>query len=250
MDLKLLKEEALEATARFFRDSLGTLPDQESDEWEAAYRRNFELAKKRHATSAQAAPRRPIPAPSAEGRPDKLPELNGPTTEKRWAVTIRADRLKEIQSKDIRAWLAGSWTASKIWVDTRDLPTPMFLRRVETEYGASRRRTGKQASALQAEQNARAAATEAIRHRVQAAGITAEGLIGLVDVSPRAKTASVTAKLAELAAADRNLRIFETANAAALMVIERSAAGRTEYAIERDEGLVADLKLFTQSCVS
>lgn len=250
MDLKLLKEEALEATARFFRDSLGTLPDQESDEWEAAYRRHFELVKKRHATSAQATPPRLTALPSAEGRPDKLPELNGPTTEKRWAVTIRADRLKEIQSKDIRAWLAGSWTASKIWVDTRDLPAPMFLRRVETEYGASRRRADKQASAIQAEQTARAAATEAIRNRVQASGITVEGLIGLVDVSPRAKAASVTAKLAELSAADRNLRIFETASATALMVIEKAAAGRTEYAIERDEGLVADLKLFTQSYVA
>lgn len=249
MDLKLLKEEALEATARFFRDSQGTLPDQESDEWEAAYRRHFELAKKKHATGVQASPQRLSAATSTDGQPDKWPELSGPTAEKRWAVTLRADRLREIQSKDIRTWLAGSWTASKIWIDTRDLPTPIFLRRVEAEYGASRRRADKQTSALKAEQNTRAAAAEAIRNQVQAAGITAEGLIGLVDVSPRAKASTVKAKLAELSIADRNLRIFETTNAAALMVIEKAAAGRTEYAIERDEGLVADLKLFTQSSV-
>lgn len=248
MDLKLLKEEALEETARFFRGSQGTLPDQESDEWEAAYRRHFELVKKRHAADTQAAPRPVAPAAPPEGPPDKWPELSGPTAQKRWAVTLRADRLKEIQSKDIRAWLAGSWTSSKIWIDTRDLPAPMFQRRVEAEYGASRRRTDKQASILQAEQDTRAAAVAAIRRQVQAAGITAEGLIGLVDVSPRTKAVAVKAKLAELYAADRNLRIFESATAAALMVIENTATGRTEYAIERDEGLVADLKLFAQSC--
>ncbi|MSP88266.1 MAG: hypothetical protein EXQ92_05560 [Alphaproteobacteria bacterium] len=250
MDLKLLKEEALEATARFFRDSLGTLPDQESDEWEAAYRRHFELAKKKHAPQAQASPQRLPPAVSAEGRTDKLPELSGPTTEKRWAATLRADRLEEIQSKDIRIWLAGAWTASKIWVDTRDLPAPAFLRRIEAEYGASRRRADKQAVVLQAEQNTKAATAEAVRQRVQAAGITAEGLIGLVDVSPRAKAAAAKAKLAELSTADRHMRIFETTNPATLMVIEKAAADRTEYAIERDEGLVTDLKLFTQSGVS
>lgn len=243
MDLKLLKEEALEATARFFRDTQGTLPDQESDEWEAAYRQNFEMARKRHAANPQTISLRAAPAGPTEERPGKWPELNGPTTEKRWAVTIRAHRLNEIRDKDIRTWLAGSWTASKIWIDTRDLPASAFLRRVSTEYG----RADKQATILQAEQAARAAEVEAIRHQVQTAGITAEGLIGLIEVSPRAKLATVKSKLAELSAADRNLRIFETANPTVLMVIEKVATSRSEYAIERDEGLVADLKLFTKS---
>lgn len=243
MDIKLLKEEALEATARFFRDSQGTLPDQDSDEWEAVYRRHFEMARKRHPASPQTISLPAAAAGPAKERPDIWPELNGPATEKRWAVAIRADRLKEIGDKDIRTWLAGSWIASKIWIDTRDLPAPAFLRRVSTEYG----RADKQATILRAEQTARAAEAAAVRHRVQTAGITAEGLIGLVEISPRAKAATVKSKLAELSAADRNLRIFETADATVLMVIEKVAASRSEYAIERDEGLVADLKLFTQS---
>jgi hypothetical protein len=45
----------------------------------------------------------------------------------------------------------------------------------------------------------------------------------------------------------RNLRIFETSDANVLAVIEKSEAGRSQYAIERDDGLVADLRLFAEA---
>jgi hypothetical protein len=86
-----------------------------------------------------------------------------------------------------------------------------------------------------------------IAGKVKAAGISARGLMDLVDVSPRVKTAPISAKLAELHADARHLRVFETTNSAALLILESGTAGRSEYAIERDDGLVADLKLFAQT---
>jgi len=56
----------------------------------------------------------------------------------------------------------------------------------------------------------------------------------------------IKAKLAELAPAERNLRVFETDDPAVLMVLERAGPGRGEYAIERDDGLVADLRLYAR----
>ena len=47
--------------------------------------------------------------------------------------------------------------------------------------------------------------------------------------------------MADLDCAGRNLRVFETGDPAILMILEKAEAGRTEYGIERDEGLVADL---------
>jgi hypothetical protein len=46
---------------------------------------------------------------------------------------------------------------------------------------------------------------------------------------------------------ERNLRIFETSDPNVLAVIEKSEAGRSQYAIERDDGLVADLRLFAEA---
>ena len=54
MDLKSVREEAIEATTRAFWDRSGFVPDQDSEEWEEEYRRQFELAKKRHATGRPA----------------------------------------------------------------------------------------------------------------------------------------------------------------------------------------------------
>ena len=48
------------------------------------------------------------------------------------------------------------------------------------------------------------------------------------------------AKLAELNADDRRLRVFETTNPSALLVIESRATDRHEYGTERDDGLTAD----------
>jgi len=42
MDLKLVREEAIEATNRAFWDRSGFVPDEDSDEWEDEYRRQFE----------------------------------------------------------------------------------------------------------------------------------------------------------------------------------------------------------------
>ena len=47
MDLKLVREEAIEGTNRAFWDKHGFVPDPDSEEFEEEYRRQFELAKKR-----------------------------------------------------------------------------------------------------------------------------------------------------------------------------------------------------------
>jgi hypothetical protein len=252
MDLKSLRDEALEETARFFSDKQGFLPDQDSDEWEDEYRRQFALAKARQeaaqrsgggAARADAAVKAAAPAP----RPDAGPALSGPPGEARWAAALRADRLKEIRDDDVRGWLLRSWTASKDWVETRELSAASFRRRVDAQYAEHRRQSEERAAAVAAEEQAKAAAASAIARQIEAAGITIEGLIELIDVSPRVKAAPMRTKLAELTVDDRRLRIFETADAAVLLVIESGAAGRSEYGIERDDGLVADLKLFAQA---
>lgn len=247
MDVKALKEEAVEATARFFLDNRGFLPSEDSEEWEEEYRRQFELAKKRNAMKRPVDATRNPAVVLTDERKTEWPELSGPPAEKRWAVTLRADRLKEIQSDDIRRWLAGTWTSSKDWIGTRDLALPMFLRRADVQYAEHRRQSEEKASALQAERQTKAAAGEAVQREVRAAGITAEGLVELIDVSPRTATAPLKLKLAEVSAGGRGLRVFESDNPAILMVIENGEAGRSEYAIERDEGLVADLKLFAHA---
>ena len=86
--------------------------------------------------------------------------------------------------------------------------------------------------------------SEALRREIDAAGITVEGLIELIDIAERLPSVPLQEKLAELECPPRNLRVFETADPAVLMVLEKAEAERSEYAIERDEGLVADLKLF------
>src|SRR6516165_3885725 len=62
MDLKAVREEAIEATTRAFWDKNGFVPDQDSDEWEEEYRRQFEQVKRRHETGR---PLETRPAPAA-----------------------------------------------------------------------------------------------------------------------------------------------------------------------------------------
>src|SRR6185437_16104033 len=119
MDLKLVREEAIEATARAFWDRNGFVPDQDSEEWEAEYRRQFEQAKRRQAAGRPA----PSKEPAAPLQEDGWAELSGAPTQIRWGAAIRADRLKEIRNPGIRDWLATTWTKARSWVDTRDLPT-------------------------------------------------------------------------------------------------------------------------------
>jgi hypothetical protein len=250
MDLASLKAMAAEETTRLLLEKHGFVPDSASEEWEDEYRRQFALAKVRQ---QQTTARRMKPAPAAIDSAferTEWPELSGPPAETRWALSLRADRLKEIQSEELRAWLARAWTSAKDWVGTRELSAAAFLRRVEAQYAEERRQLEQRTAALEAERQAKAAAASAIAQKIEAAGITAQGLVDLVDVSPRTKAAPIKAKLAELNAGDRRLRIFETVNPTVLLVIESGAAGRTDYGIEHDAGLVADLKLFAEAGVS
>jgi hypothetical protein len=247
MDMKALREEAMAATARFFSENRGFLPGEDSEEWEEEYRRQFELAKKRNAMKRPADATRNPAVALTDKRKTAWPELSGAPAEKRWAVTLRADRLKDIQSDDIRGWLAGTWTSSKDWIDTRDLALPVFLHRVGIQYAEHRRQSEEKARALRAERQVNLAAGEAVQREVRAAGITAQGLVELIDVSPRTAPASLKLKLAEFSVGGRGLRVFESDNPAILMVIENGETGRSEYGIERDEGLVVDLRLFAHA---
>jgi hypothetical protein len=246
MDLRAVREEAIEATTRVFWDKNGFVPDQDSDEWEAEYRRQFEQVKRRRSAGqpAEIISSQPLAPPDQQ---DGWATLTGAPTQIRWAAALRADRLKEVRNPGIRDWLTTTWTKARSWIDTRDLPTPTFLQRIEPHYAEYRRQKGEQARALEAERQAKAAAAEALQREIEAAGITVEGLIELIDVCDQLPSAPIKGKLAELDFGGRNLRVFETSDPAVLMVLEKAEAGRSEYGIERDEGLVADLKLFARA---
>ena len=79
------------------------------------------------------------------------------------------------------------------------------------------------------------------------AGVSPEGLLELVDASDRFDPTPIAAKLADITVGDRHLRIFETSDPNLLLVKEKDLRGTRDYAIERDEGLVADLKLYAGS---
>jgi hypothetical protein len=247
MDLNAIREAAIEAATRSLWEKNGLIPDQDSEEWEEEYRRQFELAKKRLAARPAAAPSEPAPEPAPAGDETGWAPLTGPPTQIRWAAGLRADRLKEIRDPGIRQWLTTTWTKSKSWIDTSTLPTPTFLKRIEPHYAEYRRRADERAQILAAEQQAKAAAADQIRRQVEEAGITAEGLIELIDIAERLPVLPIKAKMAELTSAERNLRVFETDDPAVLMVLEKAGTSRGEYGIERDEGLVADLKLFARA---
>jgi hypothetical protein len=246
MNLQAVREEAIEATTRAFWDKNGFVPDEDSDEWEAEYRRQFEQAKRRHATGQAAVvkPSIPVSAPLEE---DGWTVLTGAATQIRWAAALRADRMRDIKDPGIRHWLATKWTKAKSWIDTREIPTPTFLQRIRPHYAEYRRQTNERDRALEAESQAKAAAAEALQREIEAAGVTVEGLIELVDIAERLPAVPIKAKLAELEVDDRNLRVFETADPAVLMVLEKAGIERSEYGIERDEGLVADLRLFARA---
>ena len=247
MDLKPVREQAIEATTRVFWEQRGSVPDEDSEEWEAEYRRQFELAKERQKAAGPL-----VPAPD-EARPQDETgwvALRGAPTEIRWAASLRADRLKEVADRDIRHWLATTWTRSKSWLDTRELPTAIFLKRIRPHYREFRKTIEERARAARAEREAQAVAAAEIRRQVEAAGISVEGLIELIDIAERLPALPIKAKLAELEAGDRHLRVFDTADPAVLTVFEKSAGERSEYGIERDPGLVTDLALFARAQAS
>jgi hypothetical protein len=246
MDLHVLREAAIEATSRALHDKLGFVPSDESDEWEDEYRRQFAVLKQRFATEAPApaAPRMPA-APSGAER--QWPELSGTPEQKRWAATIREERLREMPGDPFRTWLARTWTRAKVWVDTRDVPAAVLVQRLKPQFDEYRRQAAETAKARAAEAQQKAAVVAAYQQRLKNAGITPEGLIEMVDASDRFDLAPLTVKLAEIAVEGRHLRIFETSDPNLLLVKEKKGPLHEDYAIERDEGLVGDLKLYAQA---
>jgi hypothetical protein len=247
MDLQALREAAIEATSRALHDKHGFVPSDETDEWEEEYRRQFAALKQRFATEAPAPA--PTRLPAAAAAADRhLPELSGTPEQKRWAATIREERLREIPSEAFRAWLAQAWTRAKVWVDTRDVPSAVLVQRLKPQFDEYRRQAADAAKARAAEVQQKAAAAAAHQQRLTEAGITPEGLVELIDASERFELAPLAAKLAEVAVEGRHLRIFETSDPNLLLVKEKKGPLQLpDYAIERDEGLVGDLKLFAQA---
>jgi hypothetical protein len=249
MDLETLRAKVTEETSRHLLEKLGYEPDPDSEEWEDEYRRRFAAARTKVSVAprpAAAVPEPPAAAPRRAVETTELAELRGPAPEVRWAAALRAERLNDIEDNEIRLFLARTWTAAKSWIDMREVPTADFLRRIQPRFAEYRKQREAEEAALEAQRRAEGRAAAALAKEVEAAGITLKGLIELVDVCPRAKALPARAKLAELKTEERRLRIFETADASSLLVLDSGAAGRTEYGIERDDGLVADLILFAR----
>lgn len=244
MDLNALREAAIEATSRALHDKLGFVPSDESDEWEEEYRRQFAVLKQRFAT----APPAPRPPAAPAGPERQWPELSGTPEQKRWAATIRDERMREIPSEPFRVWLGRTWTRAKVWVDTRDVPTAVLLQRLKSQFDEYRKQAAEAAKARTAEASHKAAEAAAYQQRLKDARITPEGLVELVDASDRFDPAPIAARLAEIAVEGRHLRIYETTDPNLLLVKEKKGPLQVDdYAIERDEGLVADLKLYAQA---
>jgi hypothetical protein len=241
MDLTVLREMAIEATARALQQKHDIVPSEDSDEWEEEYRRQFAALKQRYGNQVTA------PRPAASSAPQRqLPELRGTPEELRWGNSIREERLHEIPSEAVRAFLVQLWPRAKQWVDTRDVPTQTLLQRVKPQYDDWRKKQVEAVAARKAEAQKKATEMAAYQRRLKEAGITPEGLIELVDASDRFDAAPLGPKLADITVGDRHLRIFETSDPNLLLVKEKDLQGSRDYGIERDEGLVADLRLFAQ----
>jgi hypothetical protein len=244
MDLNALKDAAIEATTRALRDKYDVVPDEDSDEWEAEYRRQFVLAKQRYGEKAAIVTRPAVTAAVAERQ---YSALTGTPEQQRWAGQVRAERMNEIPSEPVRRFLAQTWTRSKVWIDTRDVPITVLLQRLRPQYDDWRKKQAEEQRARMAEAQQKAAAIAAHQEALRKAGITETGLVEMVDASERAYDAPLGEKLAEIGVDDRHLRVFASTDPNILLIKEKNDRGHTDYAIERDEGLVADLKLFAQS---
>ena len=243
MDLTQLKEAAIEATARVLQDKFGAIPDEDSDEWENEYRRQFALAKQRYGVTTPSVAR-------ATGPALQLPELRGETQELiHWGEQVRVARLREVTDAARRTWMAKTWVRAKLWVDTREVPIETLLQRTQGQYDDYRRQQTAEKSAQTAAVQQKTAAIAAHQAKLRKAGISEAGLLELVDASDRVKPAALTEKLAELKGVDRHLRVFATSDPKTLLVKEKNLKGQHDYGIERDEDLVADLKLFAAAPV-
>jgi hypothetical protein len=245
MDLNALRDAAIEATARALYDRNGVSASEDSEEWEDEYRKQFARLKALGGPAAVVAP-----TPASAAASDQWPELNGTPEEKRWAATIRAERFLEIKSAGVRQFLTTVYPRAKTWIDTRDVPTPTLLQRLKPQFEEYQKKALDRTQARAAAKAAQSAAEQAYRKRLQDAGVTKEGLVELIDASERTPPAPIAAKLAEIAVEGRALRIFETSDRTRLLIKEKTDRGQEDYGIERDEGLVADLKLYGGAPVS
>ena len=243
MDLNTLREAAIEATSRALYDRHGFVPSDETDEWEEEYRRQFTALKQKHGGAAAV----PVRAPALPAIDERmLPELSGTPEQKRWGAAVRSERLAAIPNEPFRVFLAKTWTRSKVWIDTRDVPLPTLVQRLKPQYDEYRAKTNEAAKARAAEVQRQAAERAARQRKLHEAGITPEGLVEMVDASDRFAPAPLAAKLAEIDVEGRNLRVYDTADPNLLLVKEkRGPLHLDDYAIERDEGLVGDLKMYT-----
>jgi hypothetical protein len=245
MDLETLRSEVANETARVLLDRHGFVPEQDSDEWEEEYRRQFALVKQRRETSAASST---AAHATASREASDAPPLRGAPADARWAATLRAARLKELQSTELSRFLTETWTGAKVWLDTREVPALAFRRRVEAEYETHRRERKRAAAAEEAAQRAKAEEKAAREAKLSAAGVSAKSLVELIDLSPRVKPVPLAEKLADLVLDQRRLRVFATTSHGVLLVKESGPDhARAEYGIERDDGLVADLKLFADA---
>jgi hypothetical protein len=241
MDLNALREMAIEAASRALYEKDGFVPSEESDEWEEEYRRQFAALKQRYGSQVT------VPSRPAASTPQRqLPDPRGTPEEQRWGASIREERLREIPSEAVRAFWVETWPRAKQWIDTRDVPTQTLLQRLKPHYDEWRKKQAEAAAARKAEAQKKAAEAAAYQRRLKEAGITPQGLVELIDASDRFDPAPLAAKLADITVEARHLRIFETADPNLLLVKEKDLRGSHDYAIERDEGLVADLKLYGQ----
>src|ERR1700720_639455 len=83
MDLNALREMAIEVASRALYEKGGFGPSEESDEWEAEYRRQFAALKQRYGSQVTV-PSRPAAAATPQRQ---LPELSGTPEQLRWAAS-------------------------------------------------------------------------------------------------------------------------------------------------------------------
>src|SRR4051794_38984494 len=141
MDLNTLREAAIEATARALDEKLGYVPNDDSDEWEDEYRKQFAVLRQRHGGDLRPVAPRPAAAPSGPARqPERnWPELSGTPEQKRGAATIRDERMRETRGEPFRVFLARTWTRAKQWVDPRDVPAAVLVTRLRPQFEEYRR---------------------------------------------------------------------------------------------------------------
>jgi len=248
MDLNALREAAIDATSRALYDKLGFVPSDETDEWEDEYRKQFAALRQRLSADGAAPVTRPVAgvAPAAQRR---WPELSGTPEQQRWAAAIRDERMGDIPSEPFRQFLAQTWTRAKVWVDTRDVPTATLVQRLRPQFDEYRQKAAAAQKAKAEAARRKAAEAAAYQRKLAEAGITPDGLVEMIDASERFDAAvTIAAKLAEITVAMRYLRIYETSDPNLLLVKEKKGPLQLpDYAIERDEGLVDDLKLYGQA---